>query len=94
MQEKLKRAETAAAIAEHAFEELQRRSELDGAVLPEEKDKRRHRSAQEQIQGAKQGREKEDTGATSADTVSDFEDDSMGEFVLLCAIYVRACLNV
>ena len=91
-QEKLKRAETAAAIAEHAFEELQRRSELDEAGLQEEKGKRRHRRAHEQIQGAKQGKENEDTGATSADTVSDFEDDSVGGFMFLCA-YISPSLS-
>ena len=58
----MKRAEMAAEMAERAFEELRLRKEFG--------------SARKQRPEQRNRREIEDAGATSADTVSDFEDDS------------------
>lgn len=57
------RAEMASEMAERAFEELRLRKDFGS-------------SPRKQQPGKRDGREIDDAGATSADTVSDFEDDS------------------
>ena len=59
----------AAEMAERAFEELRRRKDFGSAPGKE-------RQSNRKSVGRQNGKEIDDAGATSADTVSDFEDDS------------------
>ena len=68
-QRQLQRAEMAAKIAEHAFEELKRRKELEDQARQQKENQNRSRNG-----GGQVGSRQEDTGATSADSISD--DDS------------------